>query len=59
MRGRCFAQCDLSEQAAGDQVCGEMEIFKCRLGASTQEFGTGLCTYMSTFPVNTDKVRPA
>ena len=56
MGGRCFAQCDLEEQAKGEHVCGTNVVFQCRLGLSDQMYGTGLCTFVSDVPVNTDKV---
>ena len=57
MSGRCFAQCDLSEQAKGENVCGKDMTYRCLVGLSVPMYGSGLCTYVSYVPLDTDKVR--
>ena len=57
MSGRCFAKCDLSEQARGESVCGINNNYHCLVGLSEEIVGTGLCKFKADNVPTTELVR--
>ena len=57
MAGRCFAQCDLSDGAKDEPVCGTSEFYQCKIGFSSYASGTGICVYVASQPPTSQLVR--